>query len=146
MNITGSGTSFRTLNALIARAADRSNVAVLVTDEQAVALYQRWNTALAARLDYVLEFAGSRSAEDAAAGAWFELERDTPVLRALLDDNLLRPAVEAAVHRERQLMALAAGLVELNAPPRRVSVVGQRYLDGIRHRDLADNLDPAKIA
>jgi hypothetical protein len=136
MIFTGSGTSYQTLNALIARATDWANVVVLVTDEQAVALYRRWNTALAARLDYALEFAGDRSAEDAAAGAWLELESDNPALRALLDDNLYRSAVGASLDRERQLMALAAGLIGLAELPRRASAVGQRYLDGIRDADL----------
>jgi hypothetical protein len=53
-------------------------------------------------------------------------------LRSLLDDNLFRPAFESSVDRERQLMALPAGLICLDERPVRAAAIG-RVLPGREH-------------
>jgi hypothetical protein len=104
----------------------------MATDEQVNALYQRWNTTLAARLDYALEFMDTRSAAQAVAHAWLEVERENRALRTILDLYSYRPALRSAIDYESSMLAQVAGLVGTEEPSRLAVVVGRRYLDDIR--------------
>jgi hypothetical protein len=133
---TNSGTSHTALNALITRATNPSGSTVTLTDEQAVALYRRWNNALSARLDYALECQGPRFAREAAASAWLELEHDQPALRLLLDTQADRTATQRAADNEATMMAIAAGLAELEAPRYPTVTAGRNYLAEVRSLSL----------
>lgn len=141
------GTSYLALNELVARYAGRSRAELgitdEITDEQAKALYRRWNTALAARLDYALEFQGRRPGWDAVADAWLSLEHDEPTLRALLDQCSDRGGVRASVDYEAYIMAAAAGLIDLDDTFQRGARTGQAYVAEVRARGA---IAPAKIA
>lgn len=141
------GTSYLALNELVARSAGRPGAelgtADEITDEQAVALYRRWNTALAARLDYALEFQGGRPGWDAMADAWLGLEHDEPTLRALLDRCADRGGVRASADYEAYIMAAAAGLIDLDDTFQRGARTGQTYLTEVR---ALGAIAPAKIA
>jgi hypothetical protein len=131
------------LNELVARVAARPGAELGITDEQATALYRRWNTALSARLDYALEFHGKRSGRDAVADAWLTLEHDEPTLRTLLDACADRGGVRASVDYEAYIMAAAAGLVDLDDTFQRGARTGQAYLSEVR---ALGAVAPAKIA
>ena len=137
------GTSYVALNELVARGAGRHRAELGITDEQAKALYRRWNTALAARLDYALEFQGMRSGRDAVADAWLNLEHDEPALRALLDQCADRVSVSGSVDYEAYIMAAAAGLIDLDDTFQRGARAGLTYLAEVRARGA---VAPAKIA
>ena len=78
------GTSYVSLDSILTEAA-RSGIRVLVSEDQAKALYRRWNTILAARRDYALEFSQVEAPEDLAVAVWLEVKWERPVLRAVLD-------------------------------------------------------------
>jgi len=137
------GTSYSRLNELVVRSAGRPRAELAITDEQAMALYRRWNTALAARLDYALEFQGMRSGRDAVADAWLNLEQDESTLRALLDQCADRVAVRASVEYEAYIMAAGAGLIDLDDTFQRGARTGLTYLAEVRARGA---VAPAKIA
>ena len=137
------GTSYSRLNELVVRSAGRPRAELAITDEQAMALYRRWNTALAARLDYALEFQGMRSGRDAVADAWLNLEQDESTLRALLDQCADRVAVRASVEYEAYIMAAGAGLIDLDDTVQRGARTGLTYLAEVRARGA---VAPAKIA
>jgi hypothetical protein len=137
------GTSYAGLNELVLRSAGRPGADLAITDEQALALYRRWNTALAARLDYALEFQGMRPGRDAAADAWLHLEHDEPTLRALLDQCADRVGVRPSVEYEAYIMAAAAGLIDMDDTFQRGARSGLTYLAEVRARGA---VVPAKIA
>jgi hypothetical protein len=123
------------LDDLLAEAKVRSASDVLVSPEQAVALYRRWNTALAARLDEALEFVGARSAAEAAEDAWHRLTSDQPELRALLDRHAAQTELRPLIEHECYLLALGAGLIGLDAPRHLGVRRGQVYLERVRRHD-----------
>jgi hypothetical protein len=137
------GTSYATLNELVLRGAGRSRAELVITDEQATALYRRWNTALAARLDYALEFQGMRSGRDAVADAWLTLEHDEPALRALLDRCADRPALRTSVDYEAYILSAGAGLIDMDDTFQRGVRAGRTYLAEVR---ALAAVAPAKIA
>jgi hypothetical protein len=127
-------TSYASLTALLARSVGRS---VRVRDDQLRALRRRWNAALSAQLDRAIEFAGDRSARDAASDAWLRLADQQPELRALLDAHATRVDAEsrAAAEYEARMLAVAAGLAGVDDSPSRAAQLGAGYLAEIRgHR------------
>ncbi|HEY0695213.1 MAG TPA: hypothetical protein VGD71_40020 [Kribbella sp.] len=143
---TDTGTSYAALNVLITRAANPSGSIVTLTDEEAVALYRRWNNELSARLDYALEFQGMRCARETAASAWLQLEHDQPALRLLLDTQADRPATQGLADNEATMMAIAAGLAGLEAPRYRTVTVGRNYLAELRSLSLRGHEHHANTA
>jgi hypothetical protein len=130
---TPTGTSYRELNAVLDQARRPSGTSVTPTDDQLVALQTRWTTALSARLDAAIEFAGDHSLVDAVATAWRELAKAQPVLRAVLDraeEN--SDVLESALHRELRMLALASGLAGLSDPAERATSAGRTYRELIR--------------
>src|SRR5882757_10744236 len=96
------GTSYAELNELLA-----SDTTPSVTEEQLLALQRRWGAALSARLDAVLERAGSDP--DEVARAWRELAAEHAMLRGLLDAGVRRlPVLADAQRQELRMLALAA--------------------------------------
>ncbi|HZZ50963.1 MAG TPA: hypothetical protein VFE65_29070 [Pseudonocardia sp.] len=130
---TPTGTSYRELNAVLDQARRPARTPVTPTDAQLVALQTRWATALSARLDAAIEFAGDQSLLDAVATAWRELAAAQPVLRAVLDraqeDG---DVIEAALRHELRMLALASGLAGLADPAERAVSAGRAYLELIR--------------
>jgi hypothetical protein len=126
--VTRAGVSYRELTALLAEAGRAGDVRA--TDPQLLGLQHRWTTALSARLDAAIEFAGDRLLTDAVAHAWQALAADQPDLRRLLDAAESSPVLTEARRAEHRMLALAAGLAELDDP---ADVAAQR---GLGYRDL----------
>jgi hypothetical protein len=130
---TPTGTSYRELNAVLDQARRPSRTPVTPTAAQIAALQTRWNTALSARLDEAIEFAGDRSLLETVAAAWRELAQAQPVLRGVLDQaESDGGATEDALRRELRMLALASGLAGLNDPVERAISAGRAYRDLIR--------------
>ncbi|HEX4249741.1 MAG TPA: hypothetical protein VH008_17885 [Pseudonocardia sp.] len=128
-------TSYATLTALLAGSVGRP---ARVRDDQLRALRRRWNAALSAQLDRALELAGEQSPREAVADAWTRLADQQPELRAVLDEHATRSDAEsrAAADYEASMLAVAAGLVDLDDSPRRAAQLGGTYLAQIRGREL----------
>lgn len=128
--VTRAGASYRELTELLAEAGRTSGAPV--TDAQLLGLQHRWTTALSARLDAAIEFAGDRPLTDAVADAWQELAAGQPCLRRLLDAAGDRPALIEARRVEHRMLALAAGLADLDDPVDVAAHRGDGYRDLIR--------------
>ncbi len=88
-----------------------------------LALHHRWRTALLARLDALLEGAGSPDDFDAAVvAAWNDPTTGGRGVRALLDAHADHPALAAAQERERRLVQRTLG-VEIPASSTRPRAV-----------------------
>jgi hypothetical protein len=132
---TGEPTSYTSLNELLARSAGRpSQAATPVGEDQLHALRRRWNAALSAQLDSAIEFAGGQPLRDAVADAWTRLAEQEPELRAVLDAHASEAGSDAAAGHESRMLALAAGLVDLDDSPHRAARLGGSYLAEIRSR------------
>ena len=117
------GTSYAELNELLA-----SDTTPSVTEEQLLALQRRWGAALSARLDAVLERAGSDP--DEVARAWRELAAEHAMLRGLLDAGVRRlPVLADAQRQELRMLALAAGLASLDDPAEEAAEPGRSLRD-----------------
>jgi hypothetical protein len=128
-------TSYASLNELLARSAGRpSQAATPVRDDQLRALRRQWNAALSAQLDSAIEFAGGRPLREAAADAWTRLAEQQPELRAVLDAHATEAGADAAAEHESRMLALAAGLVDVDDSPHRAARLGSTYLAEIRSR------------
>jgi len=127
-------TSYISLNELLARTAGQTagqaRAGAPVSGEQLRALRRRWNAALSAQLDQAIEFAGARPLRDAVAEGWLRLADEQPALRAVLDAHPSGAPTQA--DHESRMLALAAGLVDLDASPGRATRLGAAYLAGIR--------------
>lgn len=108
------------------------------SDDRLRALYRQWNVALSARLDSAIEFAGERSLPDAIATAWSELISERAEQRAVLENNSDNPAVRAAIEQELGMLALAAGMADLDDSAARAARIGRLYLDRIRRGEFAE--------
>lgn len=134
---------FNELNAVLERAR-RRGPATPITEKQLLGLQHRWSTALAARLDAAIEFAGSRPLIDAVAEAWRNLATEQSTLRAVLDHGERYSAMLAeALSGEFEMLALAAGLAGPDEPATRVGPLGRAYRDLIRSEPTP--LDPAAL-
>lgn len=127
-------TSYASLNELLARTAGQTEgparAGAPVSGEQLRALRRRWNAALSAQLDQAIEFAGTRQLRDAVADAWLRLAGEQPELRAVLDAHPAGAPTQA--DHESRMLALAAGLVDVDDSPGRAARLGGAYLAGIR--------------
>jgi hypothetical protein len=141
MTTTQTATSYAALNAVLDQARRSPAHLVPVTDDQLLALQRRWTTALAARLDYAIEFAAPGDDAEIALSAWRTLARDLGVLRAVLDAYEPRsPALVDALRTEYRVLALGAGLAGPDAPTE-VAVKAGRALRG---RARPSDAEPAR--
>ena len=129
MNWDSHGTSHVVLNELLARLTVRTQDAESVSDDQMQALFHRWNTALAARLDNAIEFAGAQPWSVAVASARVQLAEEYRVLRQTLDKGSGRQTLKAAEERELCMLALSAGLAQLGDSRSEMVRVGRILLD-----------------
>lgn len=137
MSRTEAATSYAELNAVLDRAARPSATAAEISDAQLVALQHRWTTALSARLDQAIEGAGAEPLVDAVAAAWRALAEERPTLRVVLDAN--GPIVHGpAGDVEAQMLALAAGLADLDDAPDAAARLGRSYRELIRSGNTED--------
>lgn len=122
--------SYSELNDVLDQARRPSSSPIPITDAQLLGLQHRWNTMLSARLDQALENAGYGPTGEAVAEAWRELAADQPVLRGVLDDGVRRSAaLTDAMNGEFRNLALAAGLVGLDAPEEKAARLGREFRD-----------------
>lgn len=104
---TRSHSSHVELNQILTEAA-ATNTIPAVTNLQAVALYQQWNTALSTRLDYALEFNEGSTPICAVAKAWLMLNEDQPALRSIIDKHVAREVLRPGIDQEISRLELAA--------------------------------------
>jgi|SRR5581483_5871114 len=132
MATTDAATDCRELDGIRERATSDLGPMASFSDKQFVELQRRWTRALSARLDQTLEDA-DRPIADAVAAAWRELAEEQAPLRRVLDAAEPRcPALRVAMSAEFRLLALAAGVVCVDAPIQRAVRVGQAYRRLIR--------------
>jgi hypothetical protein len=131
--MTTANTTYAELNAVLDRARRTSVTGTPVTDQQLLALQHRWTTALSARLDQAIEFAGAEPLTDSVAGAWHTLAADHATLRAVLDAHeATSPALAKAQRGEFLMLAMAAGLTGLDDRSERAVTIGRSLRDQIR--------------
>lgn len=117
-------TSYASLNCMLTEAA-RLGIRVLISDDQAKALYRRRNTALATRLDYALEFSQDEVLQDLVVAVWLEVKRERPVLRAVLDQCSQRATLRPTMRHELSLLGLATGLSSVDDEAKSRSATGR---------------------
>lgn len=88
-----------------------TNAIPVVTNLQAVGLYQQWHTSLSARLDYALEFVRGSTPICVVVKAWLMLDEDQPVLRSIIDQHVTRDVLRPAIDQEVCMLELAAAAV-----------------------------------
>jgi hypothetical protein len=116
---TRASAGYRELNTILEMAGLGGDTQV--TEAQLLGLQHRWTSALSARLDAAVEFAGDRLLTDAVAHAWHELDA--------AED---RPVLIGARRVEHRMLALAAGLADLDDPVDVAAHRGRGYRDLIR--------------
>jgi hypothetical protein len=124
--------TYSELNAVLDQARRPSSSPTPITDAQLTGLQRRWTTMLSARLDQALEDAEFGPTGEAVTGAWRRLAAEQPVLRGVLDDGARRsPALVDAMSTEFGILALAAGLVGLDADEEIATRRGREFRDRI---------------
>jgi hypothetical protein len=127
---TDQAPTYAELNAILDQARRPSSSPTPVTDAQLLGLQNRWTTMLSSRLDQAIEDAEYGKLAEATADAWHRLAADQPVLRGVLDSGLQRPEdLVDALDTELRILALAAGLVGVDAPEDRAVRVGRQFRD-----------------
>jgi hypothetical protein len=97
-----------------------------------VALQCRWATTLLTALDRAIELAGTTPLTEVVAQTWCTLAREYERLRRVLDANTERSGqLRTATDLEYRMLALAAGLADLDDDMRLTAQVGQRFRDSI---------------
>jgi hypothetical protein len=119
-----SRTSYASLNCMLTEAA-RLGIRVLVSDDQAKALYRRWNTALATRFDYALELSQDEALHDLVVAVWLEVKRERPVLRAVLDQCSHRATLRPTMRHGQSLLGVATGLSSVDDDAKSRFAAGQ---------------------
>ena len=103
-----------------------------VNDGNLVALQGKWATTLLTGLDRAIEFAGTTPLTEVVARTWCTLAREHERLRCVLDANIGRSRqLRTATDLEYRMLALAAGLADLDDDMRLTAQVGQRFRDSI---------------
>lgn len=124
--------TYAELNAVLDQARRPSRTPTPITDAQLVGLQNRWTTMLSARLDQAIEDAEYGKLAEATAQAWRRLAAEQPVLRGVLDTCLTRSEVLAdALATELRNLALAAGLVGIDAPEHLAVRAGREFRDSV---------------
>lgn len=124
--------TYAELNAILDQARRPSRTPTPVGDAQLLGLQHRWTTMLSARLDQAIEEAEYGKLAEAAADAWHRLAAEQPVLRGVLDSGLAHSdALIDALDGELRILALAAGLVGVDAPESRAVRAGREFRDTI---------------
>jgi len=108
----------------------------LCTERNLLALQRGWVTTLLTGLDRAIEFAGTTPLTEVVAKTWCTLARENDTLRRVLDTNIERSSqLRAATDLEYRMLALAAGLADLDDDMRLTAQVGQRFRDSILFGD-----------
>jgi hypothetical protein len=124
--------TYAELNRILDQARRPASTPAPVTDAQLLGLQHRWTTMLSARLDQAIEDAEYGKLAEATAKAWRRLAAEQPVLRGVLDRGLTRSEVLVdAQDTELRNLALAAGLVSINAPEHRAVQAGREFRESI---------------
>ena len=122
--------TYAELNAILDQARRPSRTPTPVSDVQLVGLQYRWTTMLSARLDQAIEDAEYGKLAEATVVAWRRLAAEQPVLRGVLDRGLTRSEVLVdALDGELRILALAAGLVGVEASESRAARAGREFRD-----------------
>lgn len=131
--------SYAELNAVLDRVAQHPSAVAEVTEAQLLGLQRRWVTALSARLDEAIEFAGAVPMVDAVAISWRALADQHRTLREVLDT---RAADSPALAAEHRMLAVGAGIAALDAPVEETRRLGRAYYELIRsgRTELTDDL------
>ena len=133
MTADHTGTDYREINALLDRAGRPSARPVEVTDDQLLALQQRWAVALSARLDEVVESTHPSEGVRAVTDAWRHLAADLRILRGVLDAHQGRSeALDRARSGEYRMLALAADLARPDSPTADAVRAGRTFAEVIR--------------
>lgn len=98
-----------------------------------LALQYRWSQVLAGHLR-AEDATGDDDHVDAVTRAWHKAVRVHPTLRAVLDANIERyPALRPVEEAEQRMLAIAAGLADLNEPEEEITKVGAAFGALLRH-------------
>jgi len=107
-----------------------------IDDGNLVALQARWATTLLIGLDRAIEFAGTTPLTEVVARTWCTLAGEHERLRRVLEANIERSSqLRTATDLEYRMLALAAGLADLDDDMRLTVQVGQRFHDSILFGD-----------
>jgi|SRR5882757_1235686 len=103
-----------------------------VNERNLLALQRGWATTLLTGLDRAIEFAGTTPLPEIVAQTWCTLARENERLRRVLDANIERSTqLRKATDLEYRMLALAAGLADLEDGMQLTAQVGQRFRDSI---------------
>lgn len=131
MPFTRTSSRYADLNAALVEAAKScTDPLAAITVDQLLRMQHMWTTRLSARLDQAIEdAAGDQPALiEAVASAWRQLAAEAPTLRHVLDTaERTRDLPPHAVSEECRILALAAGIADLDDPAADAVQSGHRY-------------------